>query len=182
MKNTSVKLRPISLLDSNSIVKWRNSEHVRKNFIYQKDFTVEGQNNWYKEQILTNKVSQFIIFSEEFGKDLGTVYLRDIDWTHKKAEFGIFIGEEDCRGVGVGTIATKLMVKYGFFELGLNRIFLRVFTRNFGAIKAYKKVGFKEEGIFRQDVFIGDKFEDVMYMSILKTEFEELLAEDKYED
>ena len=170
MEKCNVKLRPLSLDDTKNIIRWRNSLYVKKNFIYQNDFTEEGQINWYNTQILTKKVAQFIIYSEDFKKDVGSVYLRDIDEVHRKAEFGIFIGEKDCLGRGIGSTATSLIVEYGFNQLKLNRIFLRVFTRNAGAIKAYKKAGFKEEGIFRQDVMVDGTFEDVMYMSILKTD------------
>ena len=37
-----VYLRPITLEDTENIVKWRNTNRVRKNFIYQKPFTKEG--------------------------------------------------------------------------------------------------------------------------------------------
>lgn len=34
-------------------------------------------------------------------------YFRDIDWENNRAEYGIFIGEEDAAGKGYGTLAAK---------------------------------------------------------------------------
>ena len=172
MENFGVKIRPISLEDTKNIVTWRNNPEVRNNFVFRNVFTEEIHLNWYNNRILTGEVAQFIIHSERLNKDVGSVYLRDIDQVNKKAEFGIFIGENDCRGLGIGSKATSLILDYGFNELGLNRIFIRVFTRNIGAIKSYKNAGFIEEGIFREDVIFDGKAEDMMYMSILKSDLE----------
>ncbi|MBE6787810.1 MAG: GNAT family N-acetyltransferase [Ruminococcaceae bacterium] len=170
MKKGNVKIRPITLEDTENIIKWRNNPSVRNNFIYRDVFTKETHLNWYNNRILTGDVVQFIIYSDVLSKDVGSVYLRDIDKVNQKAEFGIFIGEDDCRGLGIGTKATSLILDYGFNELGLNRIFLRVFKRNIGAIKAYKNAGFIEEGIFREDVMFDGKGEDMVYMGILKSD------------
>mgnify|MGYP002228263736 CR=1 FL=1 len=59
---------------------------------------------------------QMIICDLANDKPLGSVYIRDIDRHHNKAEYGIFIGEADARGRGVGTAAAKLMLRYCFEE------------------------------------------------------------------
>ena len=55
----------------------------------------------------TGKVDQLIICikddTSEEGIPVGSVYIRDIDWNHNKAEYGIFIGEESVRGKGIGS-------------------------------------------------------------------------------
>ena len=100
------------------------------------------------------------------------MYLRDIDHNFKKAEYGIFIGEECARGRGIGSKAAGLILDYCFNELDLNRIFLRVFARNEQAIASYKKAGFVFEGLFRQDVILNGIKEDVVFMSILREDYE----------
>ena len=99
--------------------------------------------------------------------DVGSVYLRDIDNDNKKCEYGIFIGEESCRGKGLGTAAAKAILDYAFSQLGMNRVFLRVFAKNAAAINSYKRAGFKEEGVFRQDVIIDGIPYDMVFMAVL---------------
>ena len=57
--------------------------------------------------------------------------------------------------------------------MGLNKEFLRVFAKNHRAIASYTKVGFVQEGVFRDDVFIDGKPYDMVYMGILKSDWKE---------
>ena len=137
----NVILRSITLEDTYNILKWRNHPSVKKNFCLQEDLKEETHLAWFQNKILKREVVQFIIIDNQ---PVGSTYLRDIDHKNHKAEFGIFIGEEMARGKGIGTSATKLIVQYGFEELGLHKIYLRVFTNNTSAIKAYEKAGFQD--------------------------------------
>lgn len=137
-----VKLRPITIEDTANILRWRNSNDVQKNFIYQQDITREEHLDWLKNKVATGEVAQFIITDISSGQEIGSVYLRDIDYDSKRAEFGIFIGENEARGRGLGEAATAQILEYGFETLQLKKIFLRVFADNLPAIKCYQKTGF----------------------------------------
>ena len=165
LKGEKVSLRPITDGDTDNIVRWRNSPSVRNNFIYRELFTAEGHRRWLTDVIGTGKAVQFIITANSTGEDVGSVYLRDIDPVNEKAEFGIFIGEDSARGKGYGTEATRLICGYGFSELGLHKIILRVFDYNKGAIASYKKAGFTEEAFFRDDVKINGRYESMIFMA-----------------
>lgn len=165
-----VVLRPIEKSDTDLIVAWRNNPLVRGNFIFQEPFTPEMHLRWMDERVATGQVAQFII--EREGAPVGSVFLRDIDPTHQKGEFGIFIGEDAARGQGLGTEAARLMLGYGFGRLGLHKIFLRVLAGNTGAIKSYENAGFVQEAYLRDDVFLNGKFCDLVLMAIRKGEFE----------
>lgn len=160
-----VVLRPINFTDTANIIRWRNSQSVRQNFIDQSEITEEIHTNWLQNFVNTGKVVQFII--QVKNTDIGSVFLRNIDKVHNKAEFGIFIGEDLYRGKGLGTQATQQMIEYGFNTLHLHKIILRVLARNTRAIKTYKKVGFEQIGIFKDDVCISGKYENVVFMEIL---------------
>lgn len=166
-RRVGIYLRPIAIEDSDMIVAWRNSDAVRNNFIYRELFTRESQENWFHTQIEAGHVVQMIICDSSSLRPLGSVYIRDIDRKHGKAEYGIFIGEAEARGRGVGTAAAKLMLRHCFEEEGLNRIYLRALAGNEQAIRSYENAGFKREGYLRQDVCIGSEYKDVVWMAIL---------------
>lgn len=166
--NDIVKLRNITLEDTDNILKWRNSPSVKKNFCIQQDLTKQTHFNWYNNKILKNEVVQFIIIDKTSNKEVGSTYLRDIDMKNKKAEFGIFIGEEVARGKGIGTETTKLITQYAFEKLGLHKIYLRVFSNNMQAIKAYEKAGFEIEGTAKEDVILPNgKYQDITFMCVI---------------
>ena len=138
----SVCLRPMTDNDTVKIIAWRNQDFVRKNFIYQDLFTVEGHMHWVHTQVETGHVVQFIICQRD-GREIGSVYFRDIDRESGTAEYGIFIGEEDALRCGYGTAAAKEALAYAFTELHLHKIFLRFLADNIGAQKSYEKAGFR---------------------------------------
>lgn len=166
-KETGIYLRLMTYADTESIVRWRNSDAVRKNFIYQALFTKESHENWIRTKVETGDVVQMIICELDTDRPVGSVYVRDIDHTHQKAEYGIFIGEDFARGKGYGTAAARLMIQYCFEELGLHRLFLRVYADNFAAIRSYEKAGFEKEAYLREDVWIDGKYRDIILMGVL---------------
>ena len=59
-----------------------------------------------------------------------------------EAELRIRIGVAGARDRGAGTWAVRELVRVGFEELGLRRIWLQVFAVNARAIRVYEKAGF----------------------------------------
>lgn len=167
-KEFNVYLRPITEDDTNNIIQWRNSEHVRKYFIYQEEFTREGHLEWIETKIKTGNVIQFMIVLRKTNKTIGSVYLRDVNRIQRKAEYGIFIGEDE-KGKGYGTQAARLMIKYAFEDMHLHKLYLRVFADNVRAISSYKKAGFYQEGLFIDDVYVQDAYRDIVWMAIINS-------------
>ena len=166
-EQAGIYLRLMTYEDTENIVKWRNSDSVRKKFIYQGLFTKEGHENWIQTMIDTGKVVQMMICELGTERPVGSVYIRDIDKVHQKAEYGIFIGEDDARGKGYGTAAAKLMIQYCFEKMKLHRLFLRVYAHNEQAIRSYEKAGFVKEAHLRHDVCIEGEYHDIVLMGIL---------------
>ncbi len=167
IRGEHVALRPITDADTDHIVRWRNSDHIRRNFIYQTLFTPESHREWLRKKVETGIVEQFIIYSLDAAMDVGSVYLRDIDQTHRRAEFGIFIGEELQQGRGIGSESIRLITRYGFEKLHLHKIFLRVLADNEIARKAYEKAGFMQEAYLKDEVCIRGVYKDLILMRII---------------
>lgn len=172
-KGTGVWLRMMTEEDTDSIVAWRNRDFVREQFIYQKPFTREGHLHWIETQVKTGRVVQMIICLAQDEKAVGSVYFRDIDREHRKAEYGIFIGEETALGKGIGTETAHLALDYAFHELSLHRVMLRVLSDNVRARKSYEHAGFIEEAYLHEDVFLQGRFRDVVLMALLNPQNEE---------
>ena len=136
-----IVLRPITIEDSASIVKWRNCPEVKQNLYSQDDLSINQQHDYFHKFIETKKIYQHIIVVD--GVACGTTFLKNIDNLNKCAEFGIFIGEPTFRGKGIGAFSTRKTIEFGFKELHLQCIYLTVFSNNVNAIKSYEKAGFK---------------------------------------
>lgn len=160
-----IYLKEIEKEHTSLIVKWRNNPKVQSNFIFQEIFTDEMHNNWMDLKVKTGEVIQYIIFEKITDRPIGSVYLRDVDYNNEKAEYGIFIGEDDARGKGYGSEAAQLICQYAFDQMGLHKIMLRVFARNVGAIKSYEKAGFQQEAYLKDEKKVKGVFEDIIFMA-----------------
>ena len=163
-----IVLRPISYEDTERIIKWRNSERVRRRFIYRETFTVEGHCRWIETMIDTGKAVQFMICEKDGMRPVGSVYFRDIDREKGEAEYGIFLGEDDAFGKGYGTEAARLAVKYAFSRMGLKRLILRVFIDNEAAVRSYQRAGFTKERILKDVECSDGERKDMLLMALHK--------------
>lgn len=178
-RGEKVCLRMMTEEDTDLIVAWRNKDFVRERFIYQKPFTREGHLQWMETQIKTGHVVQMMICLMQDGCAVGSVYFHDIDREHRKAEYGIFIGEEEALGKGIGTEAAYLALDYAFHELSLHRVMLRVLADNVRARRSYAHAGFVEEAYLHEDVFIQGSFRDVVLMAALNPDERENRQDEK---
>lgn len=101
---------------------------------------------------------------------IGHVTLYGADLPTRIATYAVIIGSDHI-GQGHGTEATQLMVRYGFEELGLHKIELRVWSYNQRAIRSYTKAGFVIEGVRRAVAFHAGVFHDEVLMGILAEEY-----------
>ena len=166
-----IKLVPLDIIHEEYIVKWRNDPNVTL-FIFSNDpVSIESNRKWYETYKNSNTRKEFVIYISEIAKPIGTIGLSEIDQENFKAELTIILGESEYRGKGFGKEALKLILDYAFKALKLNKVTLKVFLYNERAIRLYKSVGFKQEGILRQDIYKNNCFNDVMEMSMLKEEW-----------
>jgi RimJ/RimL family protein N-acetyltransferase len=104
-------------------------------------------------------------------KLIGNCGVFDINRRVRSAEVGLFIGDKSCWNKGYGTQVMRLLLRLGFETLNLNRIYLRVDEGNKGGIRAYEKAGFVLEGRLRQAAFVEGSYQDMLIMSVLRSEW-----------
>lgn len=165
IKGKNIDLKPMECKDTENIIHWRNQPFVRKWFIDQRLFTKEGHMAWVEAMIDTGRAVQFIIRWKIQKREIGSVYLRDIDTEAGVAELGIFIGEEDCLEKGIGREAVELICAYGFEQLLLRKIILRVLADNKRAIASYRKVGFVIVGSSYAKVEPHGDYRNIIFMA-----------------
>lgn len=177
MKTTElpkVHLRELTLNDVEDRFQWCLDKEVTKHLNMPEKyppFSKEETMSWIKMCInKTNGYEQKAIVTDE-GRHIGWIDLKNIDKLNKHTELGVAIGDKTYWGKGYGFSAMKEMLQWGFNELDLNKIWLRVEVYNEKAIKSYKKIGYVEEGILRQDRLRNGEFVDRLRMSILRHEF-----------
>ena len=133
--------------------------------------TLKDEENWYDNMVKDKENKTFGIYTIKNDQIIGSVSLMRFDWRNHACEFGIAVGDKAFWGGGYGTDATRVMVRFGFLEMNLNRIELSVYSFNERAIRAYEKVGFTHEVTRREAAFRDGQYHDIHIMSMLREEW-----------
>ena len=104
-------------------------------------------------------------------KLIGHCALFRFDDTARTCELGITIGDKCYWGRGYGRDAIPVLLDYAFRLRNLRRVFLSVNGSNERAIRAYRASGFMEEGRLRAHVWSQGRYEDLVYMWVLREEW-----------
>ena len=168
-----IKLRALTMNDLPKTLEWHNREDIQ-NFYSGHPFPVnkEMEEEWYN-RILKSNYPTTVFGIEENSNDelIGISVLKNIQMINRVAEFAIYIGAQNYKGKGLSIEATEETLRFGFYKIGLNRIFLKVMENNELALKLYRQIGFKQEGIFKKSVFKNNSFHNELVFAILKEEF-----------
>lgn len=162
-----IYLRSITYDDTDMIVRWRNQEDIIKYFFYRGEFTKESHERWLRERVETGEVVQFIVCMKDTDRPVGCTYLRDIDYVNSKAEYGVFVGEADVRGMGIGKEILNITVSYAFNTLKLHRVFARVKEKNMPSLYSFLNSGFEKEAVLRDSMFCDGEYVNVVILGIL---------------
>jgi [ribosomal protein S5]-alanine N-acetyltransferase len=115
----------------------------------------------------------FAITVRESSQLVGSIGLQ-IHPIHSYAEMGYWVGVPYW-GNGYCTEAVGAVIKYGFEDKGLNRIYAVHFKRNPASGRVMQKNGMVHEGCLHQHVRKWDGYEDLMQYGILQTEWREMI-------
>jgi ribosomal-protein-alanine N-acetyltransferase len=88
----------------------------------------------------------FAIHDQHGAGHVGNLRLGPIDWRKRVSGFGILIGEAAKRGLGYGTEATDLAIRYAVTDLGLDAVRFEVVADNLPAMRIYDKLGYRNLG------------------------------------
>ncbi len=104
------------------------------------------------------------------GRQIGGIGMR-VDQQHKHAELGYWLGV-DYWGKGYATEAGREMIRYGFEELGMHRIFASHFRHNPASGRILRKLGMRHEGCQREHLLKWGEFVDSELYGLLRQEWE----------
>lgn len=173
-----ISLRPVSLDDGKTIVKWRNSFDVSRHCFNKNVITEESNEKFYKEYVVTGKYKQFIVerMDEEYGAfsyDIATVYLKDIDNYNKRCELCIFTSDDEEWNDEAKSQAIRLLLEKAFHDYGMHKVYSYVFFEFLDEAELLKNAGFKAEAILGGEAIdIDGNYTDVVRFSVFKDTFE----------
>jgi RimJ/RimL family protein N-acetyltransferase len=172
IRGDRVYLRAIERDDLQRCHGWMNDGELIATLAQRYPMSLVREGDWIERASRGQDPSEltFAICLSEGNRHIGNCGLVGIDRDNRTATLGIFIGEKDCRGRGLGAEAVRLLCRFAFGEMDLRKIRLDVHSDNEPAVKSYETVGFRREGVLREEVFRKGRAVDVLRMGLLKDE------------
>lgn len=160
------KLRPMTIVDLEQVLVWRNHPDVR-NFMYTTHgISPDEHRNWFERTNLDPTVHLQIY--ERGGKALGFVNISETR-SSRVADWGFYLSPEAPKGTG-GALG-KAALKFAFAELKLHKLCGQALGFNERSVAFHKRLGFIEEGCLREQHFDGTNYHDVVCFGLLANEW-----------
>ncbi len=169
-----LNLRQITVRDLDIVLKWRNSESVRRYMLTDHIITLKEHREWY-QRICTDTRCEWLI-AEFHSSPIGVVSITDIKEMDGTCTWGMYIGE-NMRNSGIGVLmeirAIDRMMEYH----KIRKIWGETLESNNRLILMHKRFGFKEEGVLKNHVCRGGKYEDVIRIALFAHNWEAIRSE-----
>ena len=158
-----VTLRPLHLSDVSRVSSWLELPAVRESFVPEFPEKQSELRNYFADPT-----------REYFGihyddRLVGIVGGENIDLAAGKLEMKKLVGESGLQGKGIGKRATFGFLYYAFMIRNLNKVYIHSPDVNIRNINLNSRFGFELEGVFLNDIVVGDKHQDVLRMALSKS-------------
>jgi ribosomal-protein-alanine N-acetyltransferase len=172
----NLKLRKIRPSDISSLLKYCNNKNIsdqiinipypylEEDAIFRMNFILQGFKN--KERYV------FAISFKDSEELIGEIGLH-LDKTNNSAQFGYWIAEPFW-GKGIATEATTVILKFGFEQLSLNKIYATHYPDNLASGKVMQNNKMIKEAEMKEHYKINDTYKNVIQYRLTKKEYEEL--------
>ena len=148
-------------------------EIYRTTYNIQREFDVEHARWWIKFNANCRRTGtsyEFGIFENGTDRLIGNIGIVNVNSRCRHATLAYYI-HPDMWNRGIATEAGRILLKYAFSTLDLNRVGAVCMTGNAASRRVLEKLGFEYEGVARQEIMKDGVFYDVAHYGLLKSDF-----------
>ncbi len=172
MQSNHLMIRPSTFEDCKFFAKWEAQPYIIEYFTISqgRDYNEIAQE--FAVRTLDSSMLQFTIVMKDENEPIGRIFISRLDEHADSLDITrIYIGEDTCRGKGLGEEALRLLLEHCFIYLHMERITLDHVPENRRAANLYLKLGFQYEGIARNAGKKDGRYVDLHLMSMLRSEY-----------
>ena len=152
---------------------WRNTPEIRSSMVCQHPITPEEHARWL-EFLGRHPQRQRVRVAFADHEPFGVITLKDLDLAAGMSDWGMYIGDPRFRGRGLGNALLFEILRWGFDETELYRLYTSVLASNPQALTMYLRAGFELEGCWRRHVPLAEGGRgDLLWVAMLREGWEE---------
>lgn len=163
-------LHTLTDTDLDLILPWRNAPAVRRNMYSHHEIAPAEHRAWF-QRIQNDPSARWYLYRDAADNPQGVVYFTALNPEQGIAFWGFYARPEAPPGTGTRMEYEALMLAFG--DLSLHKLNCEVLATNVAVVNLHKKVGFTQEGRFRDQHFDGTQHIDIVRLGLLASEWEE---------
>jgi len=169
LREDDLRLEPLSLDHLDGIMTWVNDPEVTFYFAELGREITREEEAAYVEKLIASKTDR--VFSI-FGPDgyLGQIGLAKIYWPARNGRLGIMLPRH-AQGRGVASAAGRLLLRTAFSDLGMHKVWAIIRSDNPRGLYLWTQLGFRCEGVLRDEYFVQDRFYDMVRLACTEADF-----------
>lgn len=166
-------LRPLEESDiTEEYLRWLNDPEVTRYLGVGKEPATRESVHRYVQRFKNSETDLlFAIIDQKTDKHIGNVTLNHIHRVHGTADTGMMIGNKEFWGKGYAFEAWVLLMDHAFSRLGLRKIIAGAVAGHQGSLSVLKRLGFREEGLLREEFSLEGRYLDTVRLGLFEPEF-----------
>jgi len=162
------ELRPMNVNDLEQVLAWRNHPSINRYMLTQHEISEEEHRQWFVRA--SEAPDKHLLIFEMAGVPLGFVHFTGGVST-SSADWGFYTAVDAPKGSG--RKLGKLALDYAFGQAGFHKVCGQALDNNQASIRLHLALGFKQEGVLRQQHYIGGIYHDMICFGLLRNEWPE---------
>jgi UDP-4-amino-4,6-dideoxy-N-acetyl-beta-L-altrosamine N-acetyltransferase len=159
------QLRPMQEHDLPIVWQWRNSPRVRQGMFSDHEILWDEHVLWFER---SHERTDALNLLFEIGEiPVGVVQFTSIDRQNRRCNWGFYVGPDNAPK-GTGFRMGCLALDFAFDSMGMRKICAEVLAGNVPSRNFHTKLGFSQEGYFRNHVSKNNTYHDVVFFSLEK--------------
>ena len=158
--------------DLEMVFVWRNHPEITQYMLTQHNISLEEHKQWYARA--SQSPSKHLLVYELEGTPMGFVSFtgNSID---RVADWGFYSAPNAPKGTGLKL--GRAALNYAFDVIALHKVYGQVVASNHASIKMHLKLGFREQGVLREEQKVSDDYVRLVCFGILHNEWRSQLIE-----
>jgi RimJ/RimL family protein N-acetyltransferase len=166
-----IHLRPIRLDDVDALLEWIGDPNVTANFATMSRPITRDEELAFLASTIASETDRLYAIETLDGKVIGTAGIHKIWWPSRNGRIGLVVGHREHQGKGLAQEALRALCDTGFRELELHKLWLMHYRTNTRMRHIAEKLGFREEGVLRDEYFHQGAWHDMVRHSLLDHEY-----------
>lgn len=166
LKSERCSIRRLVAGDLESLLGWRNHPDVRRFMLTQHEITIGEHRDWFER--FSRDPSHALLIGEDRGFPIGFVHFSRVA-PQSAADWGFYAAPGAPAGSGSRLCATAL--DFAFQQLALHKVCGQALDNNQASVHLHARLGFRQEGVLREQHLLGDKPYDLICYGLLRREW-----------